>query len=85
MRIDSFTIRQVHVAKYFGIIIDDKMSRKDHIDYIPLKIKRNIGMMKNLNLFEALYTLQSLGLLHNNLIETINNDRYKLYVYYRLQ
>ena len=42
-------------------------------------------MSLNLNLFEALYTLQSLGLLDNNLIETINNDKNKLYVYYRLQ
>ena len=39
----------------------------------------------NLNLFEALSTLQSLGILHNNLIETVNNDKNKLYVYYRLQ
>ena len=46
IRIDSYTIRRVHVAKYLGIIIDDKMSWKDPIDYISLKIKRNIGMMK---------------------------------------
>ena len=46
IRIDSYTIKRVHMAKYLGIIIDDKMSRKDHIDYISLKIKLNIGMMK---------------------------------------
>ena len=46
IRIDSYTIKRVHMAKYLGIIIDDKMSWKDHIDYISLKIKRNIGMMK---------------------------------------
>ena len=46
IRIDSYTIRRIHVAKYLGTIIDDKMSWKDHIDYISLKIKRNIGMMK---------------------------------------
>ena len=46
IRIDSYTIKRVHKAKYLDIIIDDKMSWKDHIDYISLKIKRNIGMMK---------------------------------------
>ena len=46
IRIDSYTTKRVHVAKYLGIIIDDKMSWKDHIDYISLKIKQNIGMMK---------------------------------------
>ena len=44
--IDSYTIKRVHMAKYLGIIIGDKMSWKDHIDYISLKIKQNIGMMK---------------------------------------
>ena len=34
------------MKKYLGIIIDDKMSWKEHIDYISSKIKRNIGMMK---------------------------------------
>ena len=39
IRIDSYTIKRVHMAKYLGIIIDDKMSWKDQIDYITLKIK----------------------------------------------
>ena len=46
IRIDSYTIKLVHMAKYLGIITDDKMSWKDHIDYISLKIKQNIGKMK---------------------------------------
>ena len=46
IRIDSYTIEHVHMAKYLGIIIDDKMSWKDHIDCIYLKIKWNIGTMK---------------------------------------
>ena len=33
-------------GQYLGIIIDDKMSWKDQIDYISLKIKQNFGMMK---------------------------------------
>ena len=46
IRIDSYTIRSVYVAKYLGIITDNKMSWKDQIDYISLKIKQNIAMMK---------------------------------------
>ena len=46
IRIDSYTIKRVHMAKYLGIIIDDKMSWKDHTDYISIKIKQNIDMMK---------------------------------------
>ena len=45
IRIDNYTIKLVHIL-YLGIIIDEKMLWKDHIDYISLKIKRNIGMMK---------------------------------------
>ena len=46
IRIDSYTIKRVHMAKYLSIIIDDKMSWKDHTDYISIKIKQNIDMMK---------------------------------------
>ena len=46
IRIDSYTIKRVHMAKYLSIIIDDKTSWRDHIDYISLMIKRNNGMMK---------------------------------------
>ena len=45
-RIDSYTIKWVHMAKYLSTIIDDKMSWKDHINCISLKIKWNIDMMK---------------------------------------
>ena len=45
-RIDSYTIKRVHMAKYLRTIVDDKMSWKDHIDCISLKIKWNIDMMK---------------------------------------
>ena len=53
------------------------------IRFPSLKFARVLWI--EMNLFEALYTLQSLGLLHNNLIETVNNDKNKSYVYYRLQ
>ena len=66
IRIESYTIRRVHVAKYLGIIIDDKMSWKDHIDYISLKIKQNIGMMKRVRRDVSTGCLISL---HRTLVE----------------
>ena len=38
-------IDQKHTAKYLGVIIDDKLSWKPHIENINLKIRRGIGMI----------------------------------------
>ena len=46
IRVDSHTIKRVRKAKYLGIIMDEKLTWEDHIDYISLKIKRNIGIMR---------------------------------------
>ena len=49
-RINSYTIKRVHMAKYLSTIIDDKMPWKDHIDSISLKGKSgqklNLAQMK---------------------------------------
>ena len=46
IRVDGHTIKRVRKAKYLGIIIDEKLTWQDHIDYISLKIKRSIGIMR---------------------------------------
>ena len=46
VRVDGHTIKCVRKAKYLGIIIDEKLTWEDHIDYISLKIRRNIGIMR---------------------------------------
>ena len=44
IRVQGHTIKRVY--KYLGIIIDDKLTWKDHIDHVFLKIQRNLGIMK---------------------------------------
>ena len=46
IRVQGHTIKRVYKAKYLGIVIDDKLTSKDHIDHVSLKIKRNLGIMK---------------------------------------
>ena len=44
IKVDGHTIKRVHKAKYLGIIIDEKLTWEDHIDYISLKKEyRNNG------------------------------------------
>ena len=56
--------RKDHV-KYLGIIIDRHLSWKHHINYIALKISRNIGIISRLKHFVPLKTLLSI---YNSLI-----------------
>ena len=46
IRVQGHTVKRVYRAKYLGIVIDDKLTCKDHIDRVSLKIKRNLGIMK---------------------------------------
>ena len=46
IRVQGQTIKRVHKAKYLGTVIDDKLTWKDHIDHVSLKIKRNLSIMK---------------------------------------
>ena len=51
--------RKDHV-KYLGVIIDEHLSWKHHINYIALKISRNIGIISRLRHFVPLKTLLSI-------------------------
>ena len=46
VRVNGELIRRVYKSKYLGLIVDDKLSWKDHTDLISSKIRRNIGVMK---------------------------------------
>ena len=48
IRINGDLIRRVYQSKYLGLIIDDKLSWKEHISYISTKIRRGIGVMKRI-------------------------------------
>ena len=66
IRFDGHTIKRVRKAKYLGIIIDEKLTWEDHIDYISLKIKRNIGIMRRVR---GDIPKTSLTLLYKTLVE----------------
>jgi len=56
--------RKDHV-KYLGVIIDQHLSWKHHINYIALKISRNIGIISRLRHFVPLKTPLSI---YNSLV-----------------
>ena len=47
-------------TKYLGVILDDKLTWKNHIDNINLKIRRGIGMLSKVKDFVSSSTLKSL-------------------------
>ena len=46
IRIDDQLIKRVAHVKYLGIIVDDRLTWKEHVDYISKKISRNLGTIK---------------------------------------
>ena len=66
LRINSGPIRRVHKAKYLGLVINDKLSWKEHIGYISTKSRRNMGMMKRIK--DCIHR-DSLILLYRTLVE----------------
>ena len=61
----SFVLERKDHVKYLGVIIDQHLSWKHHINYIALKISRNIGIISRLRHFVPLKTLLSI---YNSLI-----------------
>ena len=50
IRVQGHTIKRVYKAKYLGIVIDNKLTWKDHIDHVSLKIFRSSpNFRSNLN------------------------------------
>ena len=59
-------VKRTKCVKYLGMIVDDKITREQHIDYISSKITRNIGILKRIRHF---IPRESLLLLYHTLIE----------------
>ena len=58
--IDDETIDEVKNTKFLGVIIDNKLTWKDHINYVAGKVSRAIGMIVKAKKYlrkEALLTL----------------------------
>ena len=64
--IDQKEVRLVKLAKYLGMIVDDKLTWSQHVDYISSKITRNIGILERIKHF---ILKESLSLLYHTLIE----------------
>ena len=64
--IDQKEVRRVKLVKYLGMIVDDKLTWNQHVDYISSKITRNIGILKRVRHF---IPKESLLLLYHTLIE----------------
>ena len=60
-----FDLESKDHVKYLGVIIDQHLSWKHRINYIPLKISRSIGIISRLRHFVPLKTLLSI---YNSLI-----------------
>ena len=66
IKIDGGEIRRVKSVKYLGMIVDDKLTWEQHIEYISEKIVRNIGILKHIRNFMP---QESLLLLYHTLVE----------------
>ena len=63
--IDKDTIEQVDHLKYLGVIINEKLTWCDHIDYIQSKVAKRLGMLKRI---KHLLPVKSRELVFNTLI-----------------
>ena len=66
IRTDDHLIKRVHKTKYLGIIVDDSLTWNEQIDFISIKIKRNVGMM---NRVRDSILKNSLKTLYKSLVE----------------
>ena len=64
--IDQKEVRRVKLVKYPGMIVDDKLTWSQHVDYISSKITGNIGILKRVRHF---IPKECLLLLYHTLVE----------------
>lgn len=48
IKIGNHQIEVTHRTKYLGVIIDDKLSFKDHVNYLVTKLRRWIGIFRKI-------------------------------------
>ena len=66
IRVNGRLLKRVKKIRYLGSIVGENLTWNDHIDYISAKIRRNIGILKNMKL---IVPPESLVLLCKTLIE----------------
>ena len=63
---DGGEVKRTKCVKYLGMLVDDKLTWEQHIDYISSTITHNIGILKHIGHF---IPRESLLLLYHTLIE----------------
>ena len=58
--LDSVSLERVNSTKFLGVIIDENLTWKNHIDAISKTISRNIGMLTKMKHYVPEYILYSL-------------------------
>ena len=58
--LDSVSLERVESTKFLGIIIDENLTWKKHIDVISKTISRNVGMLTKMKHYVPGYILYSL-------------------------
>ena len=48
LNITDMSILRIICTKYLGVLIDEYLSFREHIDYISLKLARNAGILRKL-------------------------------------
>ena len=66
IRVNGRLLKRVKRIKYLGSVVDENLTWDDHINYISVKIRRNIGLLKRMRLTVP---RESLVLLYKTLIE----------------
>ena len=62
VKIGRFKIDQVDRAKYLGIIIDNELSFRHHIDYVVQKVSACLGILRRLSQYTPNYVLRTIYL-----------------------
>ena len=60
INVNNTEIKRVKSTKFLGIIIDEGLTWKEHINHISLKISKSIGVLNNLKLILPLKILVDL-------------------------
>jgi len=58
--IESFKVKRVESCKFLSIYLDDKMTRKTHIEQITSKISKTIGTISRIKHISPKYILHTL-------------------------
>ena len=49
LNIDGISINEEGITKFWGVLVDNKLNWKKHIDYVSRKLSRGIGMISKAN------------------------------------